>query len=181
MLGKERMATLRRSRRWERTEKLRRVACAALALGLTVACASPPAERSSVAEAYLEAGRYVDAAREADAAVRRQPDDVGLRLLAAEAHYGASSHERAIDHLEEAIEVAPGDPEIFVLLGEIEQSRENVEDAYVAFRRATQLDPDDIRGWSGLALSAEALGFEAEAADAYEEWAALEEEHGIEP
>ncbi len=134
-----------------------------------------------MAEAYLDAGRFVDAAREAEAAVRRNPGDPDLRLLAAEAHHGAGSHERAIDHLEEAIEVAPGDPEIFVLLGEIEQSRENVEDAYVAFRRATQLAPDDIRAWSGLALSAEALGFEDEAAEAYEEWARLEEAGGIEP
>jgi cytochrome c-type biogenesis protein CcmH/NrfG len=148
---------------------------------LALACASAPPEPQSVAEAYLEAGRYVDAAREADAAVRRDPDDPELRMLAAQAHTGAGSHERAIDHLEEVLELAPSDANLFILLGEIEQSRENVEDAYVAFRRATQLGPDEIRAWSGLALSAEALGFEEEAAEAYAEWARLEEVQGLDP
>jgi len=148
---------------------------------LALACASTPEPPRSVAEAYLDAGRYIDAAREAEASVRVNPSNVEMRQIAAKAHAGAGSYERAIDHLEEALEVAPTDPEISLLLGEIEQQRENVEDAYVAFRRATQLAPDEIRAWSGLALSAEALGFEEEAAQAYAQWARLEEEQGIDP
>jgi len=152
-----------------------------IALGFALACANTQSSPNSVAEAYLEAGRYVDAAREAEAAVRRDPTNPALRQLAARAHAGAGSTERAVDHLEEALEVAPEDPEISILLGEIEQGRENVEDAYVAFRRATQLAPDEIRAWSGLALSSEALGFEDEAASAYAEWARLEDEQGLAP
>lgn len=148
---------------------------------LAFGCVTTPETPQSVAEAYLEAGRYVDAAREAEAAVRRTPDDPELRMLAARAHDGAGSYERAIDHLEEALELSPSDPEISIQLGEIEQGRENVEGAYVAFRRATQLAPDDVRAWSGLALSAEALGFEDEATQAYAEWARLEEEQGLDP
>lgn len=151
-----------------------------LAAGVVTACAgsTPP---PSVAEAYLAAGRFEDAAREADAAVRREPENPKIRHIAARAHAGAGSTERAIDHLERAMEVAPGDPETALLLGEIEQERENVEAAYVAFRRATRLAPDDIRAWSGLALSAEALGFESEAAEAYANWARLEDEQGLAP
>jgi tetratricopeptide (TPR) repeat protein len=173
------MASLRRLHR-NRGRDSRRV-WLGTSLLLSLACAGPPSEPQSVAEAYLEAGRYVDAAREAEAAVRRDPDDIELRMLAAEAHKGAGSHERAIDHLEEALEVAPSEPEISILLGQIEQDRENLEDAYVSFRRATQLAPGELRAWSGLALSAEALGFEEEAAQAYAEWARLEEEQGVAP
>ena len=80
-----------------------------------------------------------------------------------------------------AHQLSPDDPEVSILLGELEQRRENMPDAYVAFRRATQLAPEDIRGWSGLALSAEALGFEAEAVDAYARWAELERDQGLRP
>jgi len=174
------MASLRRPHR-TRCRNLHRFGWGSTALLLALACASAPTTPKSVAEAYLDAGRYVDAAREAEAAVRRDPADPRLRQLAARAHAGAGSTERAIDHLEEALELAPSDPEISIQLGEIEQSRENVEDAYVAFRRATQLAPNEIRAWSGLALSSEALGFENEAAQAYAEWARLEEEQGVAP
>lgn len=153
-----------------------------LAVLVTLACQSPgPAAPQSVAEVYLEAGRYQDAAREAEQAIRTAPDDPSLRIVGARAHQGLGNTDRAIEHLQMALDLAPSDPEVSILLGEIEQSRENLPDAYVAFRRAAKLAPDEIRAWSGLALSAEALGFSEEAADAYERWAELEQEQGFVP
>lgn len=158
---------------------LRTLLVLAVALG---ACQSPgPDAPDSIAEVYLEAGRHRDAAREAELSIRRDPEDPSLRKLVARAHAGAGNVERAIEHLEVALELAPGDAEVSILLGELEQRRENLADAYVAFRRASQLAPDDIRAWSGLALSAEALGFEEEAGDAYAHWAQLEQELGVAP
>jgi Flp pilus assembly protein TadD len=151
------------------------------ALTALLACAGPPPEAPNPVEAHLEAGRFLDAAREAEKAVRRDPEDPALRVLAGRAHGGAGNLERAIAQLEMAHQLSPSDPEVSILLGELEQQRENVDDAYVAFRRATRLAPDDIRGWSGLALTAEALGFEQEAVDAYERWAELEREQGLVP
>jgi Flp pilus assembly protein TadD len=154
----------------------------ALTLSLLGACASPgPSEPQHEIELQLAEGRYLEAAREAESAVRRDPDDPTLRILAGRAHAGAGNLNRAIDQLEMAHQMSPNDPEISILLGGLEQQRENVPDAYVAFRRATRLAPNDIRGWSGLALSAEALGFEAEAVDAYARWAELEREQGLTP
>jgi len=46
----------------------------------------------------------------------------------------------------------------------------------VAYRRAAELAPDDIRAVSGLALTADTLGFEDEARVAYARWAELERE-----
>lgn len=151
------------------------------ALALALGCQSPATDAPSVAEVYLDAERYEDAAREAEQEVRRAPDDPALRLVAARAHAGMGNTERAIEHLEVALDLVPRDAEVSILLGELEQGRENLPDAYVAFRRATLLAPDEIRAWSGLALSAEALGFTEEAARAYERWAELEQEQGFVP
>lgn len=159
--------------RTARTTWLPLLGLAALGLG---ACAKGYQGPHAVAEVYLEAGRHEDAAREAEHELRRAPDDIALRKLAARAHAGAGNTDRAIEHLELALDAAPADAEVSILLGELEQERGNLPDAYVAFRRASQLGPDEIRAWSGLALSAEALGFEAEADTAYARWAQLEEQ-----
>jgi Flp pilus assembly protein TadD len=46
----------------------------------------------------------------------------------------------------------------------------------VAFRRAAELAPTEIRAVSGLALAADKLGFEEEADAAYTRWTQLENE-----
>jgi len=161
-----------------RSRSLRRVSVLSGLLALAaLACAGGNyGGPHGVTEIYLEAGRYQDAAIEAEKELKRYPEDVTLRKLAARAHAGAGNLHRAIEQLDLALDLAPSDPEISVLLGELEQRRGNLSDAYVAFRRASQLDPDEVRAWSGLALSAEALGFEAEAQTAYARWAELEGE-----
>jgi Flp pilus assembly protein TadD len=147
---------------------------AGLAL-LVAACASPPEpDPGAIARAYAAAGRHDEAAREIDVAVRAHPDDAELRKQAASIHAMAGDLPRAIGHLEVGIQAAPSDAELWVQLAQLEMQRENVADAYVAYRRAAALAPDDIRAVSGLALSADQLGFEEEASDAYARWAELE-------
>ena len=75
-----------------------------------------------------------------------------------------------------AIRLSPRNPESWIALGEIENGRQNVPDAYVAYRRAAELAPGDIRAVSGLALAADSLGFDEEAEGAYARWAELERE-----
>jgi Flp pilus assembly protein TadD len=87
----------------------------------------------------------------------------------------ANDSDRAIEHLESAIQLAPRDGALWLDLAEIERDRQNIADAYVAFRRASTLAPTDIRAVSGLALSAENLGFVAEASAAYAKWAELKQ------
>jgi tetratricopeptide (TPR) repeat protein len=161
---------------------LRRVAAAALVAALA-ACASTqqPNGVDRLARTYLDAGRYDDAVRESERLVRIQPRDVDLRLLAARANEGAGDLPRALTHLEMAEEIAPENGEAAILIGELEQKRSRPDDAYVAFRRATALSPDDLRAWRGLALTAEALGFDAEAERAYARWAQIEKSEGGTP
>ena len=146
-------------------------------------CSSPssPAGPEKVAEAYLAAKHYPEALRESEKLVRLQPRNLEYRLLAARANEGIGDTQRALMHLEMAQEIAPSDGEATILLGELEQRLQNPDDAYVAFRRATALAPDDQRAWRGLALTAEALGFDAEAERAYARWAELEKAQGEAP
>lgn len=160
---------------------IRSAAVPLLVLCLLAACAGPgPRDPAAQADASLAAGRVDDAVRQIELAVRQRPRDPGLRQQAARILTRAGELERAVVHLEVGLQLAPSDPEISIQLGTLEQRRGNLPDAYVAFRRAADLAPDDLRAVSGLALSAEALGFEEEAAASYARWAELERKQGLE-
>ena len=135
-------------------------------VSLLPACATTPTDSDpgAVAAAYAAAGRHVEAAREIDVAVRAHPNDVDLRQQAATIHAGAGDPDQAVGHLG-ASPMA-------------EKSRQNVADAYIAYRRASELAPEDIRAISGLALTADSLGFADEARVAYARWAELELQAG---
>ena len=157
---------------------VRRLLPLALALAAVAGCAidAPPRDAAGIARAYAEAGRYAEAAREIELAVRARPEDAALRRQAAGIQTGAGDLARAVDHLEVAIRLGPSDPESWIALGELETRRRNPPDAYVAFRRAASLAPEDVRAVSGLAIAADSLGFDEEADLAYARWAALERE-----
>ena len=146
-----------------------------LALAAAVACAAPaPRGPGAVAAEYAAQGRWAEASREIELAVRREPRDPELRRQAAAIYRETGQPTEAIRHLEASIQLTPADPEIWIALGDLEKGRENIQDAYVAYRRAAELAPDDLRAVSGLALTADSLGFEDEAEQAYERWSELE-------
>jgi Flp pilus assembly protein TadD len=147
------------------------VACAA-------GCASdaPPSDPAAIATAYAGAGRYAEAAREIELALRARPEDAELRRQAARIQAEAGNLARAVEHLEVAIRLRPGEAESWIALGELESRRDNPPDAYVAFKRASELAPQDLRAVSGLAVAADRLGFDEEADRAYAAWAELERE-----
>jgi tetratricopeptide (TPR) repeat protein len=153
-----------------------------LGLCLLFACAAPSTSPApgDIAAAYQSAGRLQEASREIELAIRVRPRDIALRRQAAQIYIEADRADRAIGHLEAAIQLAPSDGAIWIELAEIERDRENTADAYVAYRRAAVLAPDDVRAVSGLALSAENLGFSEEASAAYAKWAELKLSHGAE-
>lgn len=156
------------------------IAALAAAIALATGCASTPPKRApgDIAAAYLAAGRNDEAAREIELAVRTRPRDPALRRQAARIHASAGNTERAIGHLEMATQLAPQDESIWIELGKLESDRDNVADAYVAYRRASRIEPDDLRAVSGLAVAAEKLGFRNEAEAAYDWWAKLQERLG---
>jgi len=152
-----------------------------LALSAALACAKPVAapEPGAVAAEYAAQERWPEASREIELAIRREPADAALRLQAASIYRRSGSPDDAIRHLEAALQIEPSNPEIWIELGDVEKGRENIQDAYVAYRRAADLAPDDLRAVSGLALTADTLGFDAEAEAAYRRWSDLE--NGVTP
>jgi len=154
---------------------MQRLALSAISLVFLLACAGPmrSAAPGDIAAAYFSAGALPVASREIELAIRVRPRDVSLRRQAARIYLESARSDRAIAHLESAIQLAPRDGALWIDLAEIERDRENIADAYVAFRRASTLVPTDVRAVSGLALSAENLGFSEEASAAYARWAEL--------
>jgi len=165
----------RNDRRWVRT-RIPALLCAVATSGLLGACATPPEEPDpgAVAAAYFEAGRLDEAAREIELAVRANHRNPALLKQAAEIQSAVGNSAKAVGHLESAVAIRPSDPELWIMLATVEADRENTADAYVAFRRAAELAPEDIRAVSGLALAADKLGFEEEAETAYARWTQLE-------
>jgi len=159
-----------------------RVTLSILGLCFLFACVGSSTSRSpgDIAAAYQSAGRLQEASREIELAIRVRPRDIALRRQAARIYLEADRADRAIEHLEAAIQLTPTDGALWIDLAEIERDRENTADAYVAYRRAAVLAPDDVRAVSGLALSAENLGFSEEASAAYAKWAELKLSRGAE-
>ena len=155
-----------------------RALLAALLAAVAGGCASveKPNDPAEIAQTYAAAGRYPEAAREIELAVRAKPDDPALLRQAASIQASAGDLERAIEHLELAIRLSPSDSELWIALGQVESRRRNPADAYVAFRRAVDIAPRDVRAVSGLAVTADTLGFDEEADLAYARWAELERE-----
>jgi predicted Zn-dependent protease len=154
---------------------MHRFALSAISLVFLFACVGPAPSSApgDIAAAYQSVGRLQEASREIELAIRVRPRDVSLRRQAAQIYLEANHSDRAIEHLESAIQLTPRDGALWIHLAEIERDRANVADAYVAFRRASTLAPTDLRAISGLALSAENLGFSEEASAAYARWAEL--------
>lgn len=152
----------------------------AIALLTWMGCQSPtPEGPGAVATEYAARSRWPEAVREIELAVRHHPRDPELRRQAASIHREAGHPDDAIRHLEAALQLTPSDAEIWIQLGDLEKGRENIQDAYVAYRRAAELAPDDLRAVSGLALTADTLGFEDEAEAAYRRWTELDEDRGV--
>jgi tetratricopeptide (TPR) repeat protein len=154
---------------------MQRVFLSVVSLIFLFACTTPPAPSApgDIAATYQAAGRLQEASREIELAIRMRPRDISLRRQAAHIYLETDQSDRAIAHLESAIQLAPRDGALWIELADIERDRENVADAYVAYRRASTLAPTDVRAISGLALSAENLGFTEEASAAYARWAEL--------
>jgi predicted Zn-dependent protease len=161
---------------------MQRLAISIFGLCSLFACAGPSTAPApgDIATAYQSAGRLQEASREIELAIRVRPGDIALRRQAAQIYIEANRADRAIEHLESASQLAPRDGALWIDLAEIERARENTADAYVAYRRAATLAPTDLRAISGLALTAENLGFSEEASAAYAKWAELESSLGSE-
>ncbi|MFQ5416956.1 MAG: tetratricopeptide repeat protein [Myxococcota bacterium] len=177
-----------------------------MAAVMATSCASSmPPDPGAAAAALARQGRYDEAAREINLAVRSHRRNVALRLQAADIYAKAGNVNTAVGHLDEAREIIDANRKalgiheretgrsyprehaqldhreysVWMTIGELETERGNTSDAYVAYRNAVRIAPDDIGAVSGLALAAERIGFDEEAEAAYSRWSELERQQGI--
>jgi Flp pilus assembly protein TadD len=148
-------------------------------LGLGCATPDPTRDLRARARAYYSEGAYSEAAVAIEQAVELSPEDPSLRREAARIAVRAGDANRALAHLEAALRSDDEDPALWSDVAELERDRQNYADAYVAYRRAAELDPEDVRAVSGLALIADHLGFEEEARAAYARWNELEQRNEV--
>jgi predicted Zn-dependent protease len=153
-----------------------RIFSATIVLSFALACATPPSTPlpGDIAATYTKVGRLDEASREIEIAIRTHPKDVSLRRQAVQIYAQNDHTDQAIGHLESAIQLTPRDESLWVELADLELARENVADAYVAYRAAAKLEPTNLRAVSGLATTAEDLGFTEESRAARSRWAELE-------
>ncbi|MCE1247358.1 MAG: tetratricopeptide repeat protein [Firmicutes bacterium] len=80
-------------------------------------------------------------------------DNAGVNRLEATIYFSLGEYAKALDAADRNIAVDAGNPETFVILGEIFLKTERHQDAALAFERAVQLDPSNIDNLLSFALS----------------------------
>lgn len=108
------------------------------------------------------AERAADAVPLVERAATLLPDNADLLRLAGELHFQAGDNTRARHALEDAEALAPEDPEVQRVLGEIAYREERLDDAVRRWKRAVELGESDPRLAARLAKAERERGVESE-------------------
>jgi aspartate beta-hydroxylase len=125
------------------------------------------AARRAAAHALAEQGRALEAERAFTDLLRDVPDERdALNFLAIRAH-GRRSLDEALALLERARHAHPDDAVTLVNLGTLQRERGNLEQAYAAMKRSTELAPEIFAARLRLGEILQALGRHADAVPVY--------------
>ncbi len=120
----------------------------------TTTTADPQAEYTKhlkAAEAFAKKGDFGKSVRSYKSALAVDKDALAAHLGLGNAYYELDNLEASLFHLERARALAPGDPQVFVLLGAVYQSAGRKADAISAYERYLELAPSgkfarDVKG-----------------------------------
>jgi tetratricopeptide (TPR) repeat protein len=112
-------------------------------------------------------------------AVAAAPDDPFLREQLATLEQSSGDLAGALTNAQRAVDLLPSSSEDWAQLGVILAKRQKFEDAAAAFRRAFQLDPEDVWALQNLALSLVNLGRRDEAIHEYRRALAIKPRFGL--
>ncbi len=113
----------------------------------------------------LLGGRFEDAKSRADALLKKNPKDVDVILLRANAMAALQDPAGAITEIEEALKIKPDSSVVYVNLGAARMGTGDAKQAEAAFRQAIELDPSSLDAklaWANFLWSADRAA-EAEA------------------
>ena len=105
-----------------------------------------------LAELYIQKDDYDRAIKELKKAKRFAPKDngidrslAGLYLKQAQVHFEGGSNDKALEKLTKAIKLNPEEPQAYILLGQIYDRREKLKEAMTAWKKALELDPENVQ------------------------------------
>jgi tetratricopeptide (TPR) repeat protein len=108
------------------------------------------AARRSLAEVQLRLHEYDDAARNATAVLQASPNDMGMRLLIAEARLAQGKPTAALKEAQTAVEQSKDDPRPLFLAARIYRSMNRNAEAEVALRRALNVGENKEQAYREL-------------------------------
>ncbi len=125
----------------------------------------------------LLSGRFEDAKARAAELVKKNPKDVEVLLLHANAMVGLRDPAGAIAQIEEALKVNPNSSPAFINLGAVRMRSGEAKEAEAAFRKAIEIDPASVDAKLALANFLWAAGRPPEAEIALKEALVTEPQH----
>lgn len=135
-----------------------------------------PMLTEELSELYIASGRLKDAQNDAEAALRKDPNDISAHRLLARVYtrqVGDTQRNRvdqdmlnkAIGEYQKVGELDPKDTDAFVMLGRLQKVAQNSVEAEKAYQKALAVDPDNEDALMGLAMVYVDLGQNTQAAD----------------
>lgn len=117
---------------------------------------APVLQQSSDSRLQMAMARIYNSSREPENALRiaeevilREPEILEHRLFAANVALGARAYERASEHAEAALALAPDHPRVLATVGRVEKARGNLGRAMEYFQYAQALEKDN-RAFAGV-------------------------------
>jgi tetratricopeptide (TPR) repeat protein len=107
--------------------------------------------RIRLADLYLSQKRIAEAVQELETARGAIPNDALLNRALLDLYLEAKENKKAQILLPGVLTQNPGDPSLHMLQGSLFMEERKYPDAAAAFRRAVELDPQEIEGFTNLA------------------------------
>src|SRR5215472_12629091 len=127
-----------------------------------------PAVHYALGLSYYGQDKYKSASEELGKVLALRPEKE-IYLLKAQLDLRRNAPEEALQTCKEAIKVAPGSGEAYVMMGEAQKALDKKSEAVDSFRKASQLGPNYTEAFVMLGdiLSDDKLGSDQEVVDAY--------------
>ena len=129
-----------------------------------------------LSDLYVQSGRLRDAVSEAEETLKQNPDDVGAHRILARIYtrlIGDAQQNRidenmvrkAIEQYQKIADKTPHDTESWLMLGRLNKVLQSSTEAVKDYKKALEIDPDNVEAMTGLAMVYADLGDTKQATD----------------
>ena len=129
-----------------------------------------------LSDLYVQSGRLRDAVTEAEETLKQNPDDLGAHRILARIYtrlIGDAQQNRidenmvrkAIEQYQKIADKTPRDTESWLMLGRLNKVLQSSTEAVKDYKKALEIDPDNVEAMTGLAMVYADLGDTKQATD----------------